>query len=173
MAGTQGAFRVQALPDAQGRWVITSQASQDSPPQERDGARLDGLISQVLASNRFVLDGVVVDASAARLTGTLQVGSKAEVAGTLRAGVLVASRVEVTTESLRTYELNGTLSNLDTVRKRFVVRGTTVSYARSDVVFDKGTAAQLSGYTGQLKVEGTLSADRTWVEAQRIRFSGN
>ena len=159
--------------DAQGRWVVSGQQTEDRAPQESAGAKLDGLVSQVLSSTRFVIDGVTVDASAARLSGTLQVGARVQVSGTLRAGVLLATEVEASTGTLRTYELNGTLSNLDSARRRFVLRGTTVSYARSDVVFDNGSAARLPGYTGSLKIEGMLSADRTWVEATRIRFNGN
>ena len=163
----------QASTDAQGRWVVSGQQAEDRAPQESAGAKLDGLVSQILSSTRFVANGVTVDSGAAKVSGSVQVGAKVEVSGTLRAGVLLATEVEASTGTLRTYELNGTLSNLDTARRRFVLRGTTVSYARSDVVFDKGTAARLVGYTGSLKIEGALSADRTWVEATRIRFNGN
>ena len=163
----------QSSTDEQGRWVVSGQQTDDRAPKDSAGAKLDGLVSQVLSSTRFVADGVTVDSSAAKLSGRLQVGAKVQVSGTLRAGVLWATEVEASTEKLRTFELNGTLSNLDTPRRRFVLRGTTVSYARSDVVFDKGTAARLVGYTGSLKVEGVLSADRTWVEATRIRFNSD
>ena len=166
-------LRLQPARDDQGRWVVSGESAPGGAPQDRDGARLDGLVSQVLSASRFVLDGVLVDSSAAQVSGSVAVGSKAEVSGTLRAGVLIASQVEAATEKPRTYELNGTLSNLDSLRRSFVIRGTSVSYARGDVVFDKGSAAQLAGYTGKLKVEGMLSADRTWVEATRVRFEGN
>ena len=159
--------------DAQGRWVVSGQQTEERAPKDSAGAKLDGLVSQVLSSTRFVADGVTVDSSAARVSGNVQVGAKVQVSGTLRAGVLLATEVEASTEKLRTYELNGSLSKLDTSRRRFVLRGTTVSYARSDVVFDNGTAARLAGYTGSLKVEGVLSVDRTAVEATRIRFNGN
>ena len=163
----------QTSTDAQGRWVVSGQQTEDRAPIDSAGAKLDGLVSQVLSGTRFVVDGVTVDSSAARLIGSVQVGAKVQVSGTLRAGVLLATQVEASTGKLRSYELNGTPSNLDSVNRRFVLRGTTVSYARSDVVFDKGTAARLAGYTGSLKVEGMLSADRTWVEATRIRLTGN
>ena len=51
-----------------------------------------------------------------------------------------------------------------------MVRGVTVSYARSDVVFKNGTAAQLVGYTGSIRVEGQFSADRTVLEATKVEF---
>ena len=163
-------LKLQADTDAKGRWVVSGQQAEPPAPQEREGAKLDGLVTQVLSTSRFVADGVTVDSSAAKLSGSVQVGAKVEVSGTLRAGVLWAAEVEASLGKLRTFELNGTLSQLDTVQRRFVLRGTTVSYARSGVVFDKGTAAGLLGYSGKLKVEGVLSADRTWVEATRIRF---
>ena len=127
-------------------------------------------VSQLLATSRFIVDGVTVDSSAARVSGSLAVGAQVEVSGALRAGVLVASEVQARSEQARSFELNGSPSGLDVLRKRFVLRGTTVSYARGDVVFDGGNAASLVGYTGELKVEGLLSADRTLVEATRIRF---
>ena len=159
--------------DAQGRWVVSGQQAEVHAPQDSAGAKLDALVSQVLSGTRFVADGVTVDSSAARLSGSVQVGARVQVSGSLSAGVLLATQVEASTGRLRSYELNGTPSNLDSVSRRFVLRGTTVSYARGDVVFDKGTAARLAGYTGSLKVEGMLSADRTWVEATRIRLTGN
>jgi hypothetical protein len=98
------------------------------------------------------------------------VGAEVEVSGTLRAGVLVASKVKASTDQSRTFELNGSPSALDSAARRFVLRGIAVSYGRSDLVFNNGTAAKLVGYTGTLKVEGVLSADRTLLEATSIRF---
>ena len=165
-------LKLQADTDAQGRWVVSGQQAGAAPPQDRDGARLDGRVSQLLPAGRFIVDGVTVDSSAARVSGSLAVGAQVEVSGALRAGVLVASEVQARSEQARSFELNGSPSGLDAVRKRFVLRGTTVSYARADVVFDGGNAASLVGYSGELKVEGQLSADRTLVEATRIRFKG-
>jgi hypothetical protein len=45
-----------------------------------------------------------------------------------------------------------------------------ISYGRSDLVLENGNAAKLVGYTGRLKGDGQLSADRTLLDAQRIRF---
>ena len=167
-------LKLQAGRDDQGRWVVSGQQAQDSPPQDRDGAKLDGLVTQLLSASRFVVDGVTVDSSTAKFSGSaVKAGAKVEISGSLRAGVLLASQVDVSTEKPRTFELNGTPAKLDTLLRRFVLRGTSVGYGRSDVVFDNGTAARLVGYTGSLKVEGMLSADGTLVEAQRIRFNGN
>ena len=67
--------------------------------------------------------------------------------------------------------LNGQLSSLDLAARRFVLRGTIVSYGGAEVLFSNGSAAKLSGYTGSLKVEGVLSADRALLLASRISFN--
>ncbi len=163
-------LKLQPDTDSTGRWVVSAQQASEHPPSDRAGARLDGLVSALLSATRFVVDGVTVDSQAAKVSGRLVLGARVEVSGTLVGGVLLATEVQAS--AAKTFELNGSLSNLDTAKRRFVLRGTTVSYARSDVVFDKGSAAQLVGYAGTLKVEGVLSADRTVLEATRIRFGG-
>ena len=163
-------LKLQAAPDGNGRWVVNGQQAGQAVPQERDGAGLDGLVTAVLSASRFVVDGVTVDSSAARVSGVVQVGAKVEVSGTLRGGVLQAREVEATAGKVKTFELNGSLASLDTANRRFVLRGTTVSYAAASVVFANGSAARLPGYAGKLKVRGVLSADRTLLEATRIQF---
>lgn len=159
-------------PGDDGRWTPSSaQRSDGSAPQDREGAELDGLVSALPAATRFVVNGVTVDASAATLSGSLRLGAKVEVSGALRAGVLVASRVEVSGDGAKPFELSGSITSLDRQAQTFVLRGSTVSYARSDLRFDGGSAAQLV-VNGQVKVEGVLSADRTRLEATRIQFGG-
>jgi endonuclease YncB( thermonuclease family) len=165
-------LNLQTAPDTSGRWVVSAQRAEDKTPSDREGARLDGLVSAVSSTTRFVVDGTTVDSSLAQVSGTVQVGAKVEVRGLLRAGVLLATEVQVkAAEAASQFELKGSASALDTSTRRFVLRGVTVSYARSDVVFKNGSAAQLVGYTGTLKVEGLLSADRTVLEATKVEFS--
>ncbi len=163
-------LKLQPATDSSGRWVVSGQRASDSTPQDRDGAGLDGVVSALLSGNRFVVDGVTVNASAAQFSGAVVVGSEVEVSGSLRAGVLVAAAVKVSGDQVKSFELEGSPSALDSTARRFVLRGTTVSYARSDLVFENGSAAKLVGYTGTLQVEGVLSADRTLLEATRIHF---
>ena len=171
-AGNLVRLNLQTAPDNSGRWVVSAQRAEDKPPSDREGARLDGLVSSIVSATRFVVNGTTVDTSAAQVSGTVRVGAKVEVRGALRAGVLLASEVQASAaEEARVFELKGSLSGLDTTARRFVVRGVTVSYARSDVVFKNGSAAQLVGYTGTLKVEGLLSTDRTVLEATKVEFS--
>jgi len=156
-------------PDASSTWTVDAQRNDDSAPQERDGAELDGLVTSVASASRFVVNGVTVDASGAQVSGSVQVGARVEVSGTLRSGVLVAARVTASGAETNAFELNGSIASLDTAGRSFVLRGVTVSYARSDLRFDQGSAALLA-VGRKLKVEGVLSADRTRLEATRIRF---
>ena len=168
--GAQVRLNVQPAPDGSGHWVVNNQRSDDAPPTDRDGAGLDGVVSELLAGSRFTVNGVTVDASAARITGTLQAGVRVQVRGTLRAGTLVASEVKVAAPEAMLFELRGTASQIDTVNRRLMLRGTPVSYGRADLVFQNGSAAQLAGYTGTLEVKGVLSADRTRLDATLITF---
>jgi hypothetical protein len=169
--GAQLRLSVQPQQDGNGRWVVSTQRSDERPPDDRERAGLEGVVSALASANRFVVGGVTVDGSAARIEGSLQVGARVEVRGSLRAGVLVATEVKAAASGeARSFELKGTPSQLDTVARRFVVRGTPVSYARAGLVFKNGDAAKLVGFAGTLEVKGTLSADRTVLEATEIEF---
>ncbi len=169
-SGDQVRLMLQPSTDSGGRWVVSTVKPDDAAPKDSAGAEINGVVSAVLEANRFVVNGVLVDASAAKLSGPVRVGSQVRVSGKLQSGVLLASSVQANSGSAKTFELSGTLSSLDTANRRFVVRGTAVGYARPDLQFSGGTAARLAGYTGKLKVEGLLSADRTVLDALRIKF---
>ena len=171
-ANSQVTLKLQsaAHDDAGGNWVVSGEKTTESPPQDRDGAEVDGVVSTVLSVSRFVVNGVTVDSSAARVSGTVLAGARVEASGTLRAGVLVANQIQASaTTASKTFELNGTLSSLDIVNRRFVLRATTVSYAGA--VFNNFNAAKLVGYTGKLKVKGMVSGDGTLLAASSIQFS--
>lgn len=168
-AGTIVQLKLQDTPDAGGRWVVRTQRAEDRLPDERDGAGLEGLVSAVVSASRFTVGGVTVDSSAARVDGTVQPGARVQVRGSLKAGVLLATRVQASApETVRGFELKGTPAQLDTVARRFVLRGITVSYAGAS--FEDGTAATLVGYTGTVEVQGRLSADRQVLEADTVEF---
>ena len=168
-AGTIVQLKLQSSTDTSGRWQVSTQRAEDKLPDQSDGAGVEGLVSAVASATRFTVNGVTVDSSAARVDGTVQVGARVQVRGALVAGVLVATRVQASApETVRGFELKGTPSALDTVARRFVLRGITVGYAGAS--FDGGTAATLVGYTGTLEVKGRLSADRQVLEATSISF---
>jgi hypothetical protein len=169
VAGATVQLTLQSMPDADGRWVVSTQRAEDTLPDEREGAGLEGLVSTVVSATRFTINGTTVDSSGAQVSGTVQPGARVEVRGSLKAGVLLATLVQASApETVRGFELKGTPSQLDTVARRFVLRGVTVGYAGAS--FQGGTAADLPGYTGTLEVKGQLSADRQVLEASSIEF---
>ncbi len=172
VVGAEVQLNLQTNPDSHGDWTVSSQRPGDSTPSDRDGAEFDGLVSAVLSGTRFVVNGVTVDTSAIGGNAGVKLGSSVEISGALRAGVLVASKLDVSNgrDRVKLFELSGSISGLNTSTRRFVLRGTTVSYARPDIVFNNFNAAKLSGYTGKLKVKGVLSADGTLLDATEIEF---
>lgn len=161
---------VQGAPDTSGRWVINGGRGDDKPPNDQSGAAIEGVIAAV-SGTRLVVAGATVETSTAVVQGSLVVGARVQASGQLVAGVLVASQVQVDSNSGKQFEVSGTLSGLDTVAKTFVVRGTVVSYAAPGVVFKNGTAANLVGYAGKIKANGALSSGGTILLATQIEFS--
>lgn len=138
-------------------------------------AHLRGLVSSFTSSSAFAVDGVTVDATQAAFpdgTAGLAAGVAVSVEGSLRNGVLVATKVELESrhgdDDSRKPELHGAISALDTTAQTFVLRGVTVSYAAVQTWRD-GSAQNLA--VGRaLEVKGTWSAGGTIVQASRIQF---
>jgi hypothetical protein len=168
-AGAIVQLKLQSAPDANGRWQVSTQRAEDRLPNQSDDAGLEGLVSAVVSATRFTVNGTTVDSSGARIDGTVRAGARVQVRGALVAGVLVATRVQASApETVRGFELKGTPGGLDTVARRFVLRGVTVDY--SGASFRNGSAATLVGYTGTVEVKGRLSADRQVLEATSVDF---
>ena len=167
--------------DGSGRWVVTAfgQALTALPDGRRGG--LQGVVSSAADATHFVVNGVSVDASGATVTpaGTaIAVQSRVEVHGTIVAGVLVATTVEVDASDDGQddhgghggdrFQIVGAILGLDTVHQTLTMRGpTTVSYATAS--FTSGTSADLA--VGKaIEVRGNLSTDGSQVIATRIKF---
>lgn len=168
---------VQGSTDDRGRWQVSNQQTQSGLPAT-SGAEfeLQGVVAGVSSASRFVVDGVTVDTTGISVSGSVQVGSRVEVHGTVSNGVLQASRVEVEDQAqTRLFELRGSVASLDTAAQTMVVtvngRNTTVSLARSDLVFERGTLADLAAGV-KLRVTGLLADDRKVLLATRIRVGG-
>ena len=164
------------LPTAPGGGVWLADRLQDGVHQieDRDEARVEGLISDFTSSTQFSVDGVRVDASQASVTGdpTLGLGIRVEVQGTASNGVLVAREVQTKSETdveSEGFELDGAISTIDTANKTFVLRDLTVDYS-GGVEFRDGTISDLA-VGKHVEVRGTLSADSTGLQAIRIRFT--
>jgi hypothetical protein len=159
-----------------GAWVATAVSNGSRAVQNHSDARVRGTVSAFTSATAFTVNGVVVDASSATIeNGPVTATSKVEVRGTTVDGVLVASRVKVYSASdatLRTVELHGLLSNLDTTAKTFTLRGLTVNYASVTTWDDGLNEASLSTLSSsqRIEVKGVLSADRRTLTAAKIEL---
>ncbi|MBK6471084.1 MAG: hypothetical protein IPF94_10175 [Betaproteobacteria bacterium] len=154
------------------RWVIRSFGTALRPLADADGVKIEGLISAYTSPAAFSVNGRAVDASGLVPGAGLGVGVRVEVEGSLRNGVLRATRVEIKSDDDvvgRGFELDGLITSVNAGGASFVLRGVTVNTGRPDLRYEDGTAAQIiSGR--RVEVRGVLSADRRSVDATRIRF---
>ena len=157
------------------RWVVQSFSTALPALPDADGVKVEGLISAFTSASVFSVGGRPVDASGASFpngTAGLSAGVRVEVEGLLRAGILRASKVAILSDDQvrdRGFELNGAISAVNPAQATIVLRGVTVSTARSGLRFENGTAANLVVGTS-VEVRGELAADRRTLEATRIKF---
>ena len=157
-----------------GIWVATGlRGGLRLPELTHRDAHVEGVISTFTSTSSFQINGLQVDASNATFpdgtTGIL-LGAKVEVEGVVTNGVLVASKVEIEDRRLvvRTLELRGEMSNLNTTAKTFALRGVTVWFGGT-VEYKNGLEATLANGK-RVEVKGVLSTDRTRLEARRVEF---
>lgn len=159
-------------PDGLGRWQVLAFGTGERRPPDADGARIKGIVTAFAGSGSFRVNGMPVDASGAEFPdGPAALGLRVEARGSVRAGVLVATRVSIEDderERQRGFQLRGTISAADAAARSFVVRDVTVSWA-SGVRFDNGGPSDLVPGRA-VEVRGHLSGDGTRLEAARIRF---
>jgi hypothetical protein len=136
---------------------------------DRERVEVEGRITAFVSASAFAVNGIPVDAMLATFpdgSNGLALGIKVEVAGSLRGGVLMASRVEIKGEGTQTVELEGRIQSVDSAAQRFVVRGVTVSWD-VNTRFDSSSPAELV-IGREVSVKGRLSADGTRVEATQV-----
>jgi hypothetical protein len=169
---TGAVVQVQVQSGGSGPLQLKSTPKAEDTPASGEGTELRGRITLLASATRFAVGNVTVDASTARVSGVPALGAELRVSGTMQSGVLLAREVRVEAVEgggTASFSLRGPVNSLDMTARRLVVRGTTVSYARSDLVVEKGTLAQLA-VGRQVRIDGVLSADRTVLEATRLRF---
>lgn len=154
--------------------VLSFSTATPALPEGRE-VDLRGLISSFTSATRFSVNGLPVDASAARFpdgSAGLAAGVRVEVDGTVVGGVVKATEVKIESddeEGGSGYELEGSITAIDTTARTFVLRSVIVSYGDGGVVFKDGTAADLK-VGARVKVKGALSSDGTQVVATEIEI---
>ena len=137
---------------------------------------IEGVVSgRTTGSARFKVAGIDVDASGASFSGgtlaALANGDRVEAKGTVKAGVLVATTVELKSDDDRDaqeFELHGTVTSFTSLA-RFVVRGVTVDASDAGVKFSDGTAANLR-LGSNVEIKGLLGTDGRTVVATEVKF---
>lgn len=171
-------LRVQPEPDSRGYWNVLSSSEAVRVPDDDTETEVEGRVSAFTSSSRFEVDGLPVDASAARFepsAAAVVAGARVEVEGTMQSGVLVATRVEVEDDDGGSsggggdeIEVSGAITSVDSTNRRFVVRNTTIEVDDA-TRFDDGSEADIA-VGREVEVRGALNADQTAVLAERIKF---
>jgi len=168
-------LRVRLVAGPFGGWVVEAFSTGVRTPDDRDEAELEGRITSFVSTTQFSVDGVPVDATAARFpdgSAGVRAGALVEVSGRLRSGVLIASEVSLEDEdddSDRGFELKGRIEAVNSGARTFSLRGNVVSWARSDLRLDGGTLADIT-VGREVEVKALLAGDRVSLEATRIEF---
>lgn len=140
-----------------------------------DGSAVDilGVVSQFTSATSFKLFGVPVDATNANVVNPegLKRGAVVQVKGSLAAGVLSATDVEVKQRGQKNVvQLQGTVEALDAQKKTFTLNGVKVSFGGNKVSFVGGALADLVD-GANVRVTGKQVAAGKVVKAQSIEFA--
>lgn len=156
-----------------GRWVATSvHTSQRNVPENAE-AELEGHVSGFVSSATFFVAGVPVDASGPDVMvrhgslADLADGVRVEVEGEMRAGVLVATKLDFKRGGDQEFELHGTVESVSLLTQTLVLRGITVTWDNS-TRFNAGNVQQLLPGAA-IEVKGT-PVDGVRLHAESIRF---
>jgi hypothetical protein len=165
---------VEIAPDGLGRFPVQRFGEAQRALPDADGASVKGFISQLDSQTSFRVDGRRVDASAAAITGgPLALGLRVEVIGGTRAGVVIASRVEVRSDQFerdRGFDIRGEIESVAGDRRSLVLRGLTIGLTRADLRFDNGSAAELAAGRS-IEVRAVVAPGNGAVlDAVRLKF---
>lgn len=158
-----------------GAWVATEVKVEDYSDEldDEDEAEIEGTVTAFTSPTAFSVNGIPVDAS--QTPTSLALGVRVEVKGSIRNGVVIASEIEIEDEDeldAQEFEFHGSVSELDTVAKTFVIRDYTVRYddsaKTSATQFDLGGATWANGLFVEVKAvidnSGQLLATRIEVD---------
>ena len=179
VAGQITRFQLATTPNGSGQWVVSAQSQGTRTPADDSEVEIESVISAYTSNADFTVNGLKVDASAARIEpagAVLAAGLRVEVEGAMMAGVLVADKLEVKGSGDdggdddgggQEIEISGRITAVDTTARTFVVREQTVSYATA--TFEAGVEADLKVDT-KVEVKGQLSEDGTVVVASLVHI---
>ncbi|MDE2606646.1 MAG: hypothetical protein KGL68_12075 [Burkholderiales bacterium] len=159
-----------ATPAAGSAWAATAVQLVSAPfpaldTRDDDGAELHGTITSFTSPSRFSVNGIVVDASQAQVTGTPALGADVEVQGHVSAGVIVASSVKTQSEAAlqaQPFEFIGPVSALDTTARTFSLKGQAFRYTGSTSI---SATPWTTGATPTVQVEASL-VDGEWIATE-------
>jgi Domain of unknown function (DUF5666) len=162
-------------PDANGRWVAQAFGTALRAPPDQPETEFKGLITAFASAQSFSVNGLPVNASSASFpdgVSGLRLGARVEISGRSVAGVLIADKVSIESESKikeRGFEFKGPITALDTTAQTITVRNQVISTARSDLRFDNGVRSDLK-LNRDVEVKAQLATSGTRLEATRIVF---
>jgi Domain of unknown function (DUF5666) len=154
-----------------GKWVATRVRRGVRNIDGVPDARIRGFVNAFTSATQFQVNGIAIDASGARVEGTVREGALVEVRGNVANGTLIASRVKVIDrlgDEIKRFELHGTVSALDTTAQTFMLREVKVNYSRV-AEWKDGSAATLADGKA-VEVKGLWAEDRSVMFAAVIEF---
>lgn len=154
-----------------GAWVALSVRRGVRRPDGFADARLRGFVESFVSATQFQVNGISVEASGARVEGTVREGALVEVRGRVDAGTLVASRVKVIDrlgDEIKRFELHGTVGALDTEAQTFMLREIRIDYSRV-LEWKDGSASDLANGKA-VEVKGLWAEDRSAMLAVVVEF---
>ncbi len=165
-------LRVEAVP-RNGLWVVTKADVKDKRLPDREQAEVEGLVTAYTSAASFQVDGVVVDASRATVSGpAVALGLRVEVKGSSVGGVLQATSISVRKSDAgdnEPFDLRDKITSVNVAAQTLVLRGVTVFFGAPNVDFKDGTVADLKP-DANVRVRGTLDTNGQRVVASRIQF---
>lgn len=155
-----------------GLWEVDALGTAPRTTLADGEAKIEGDIAAMLTATRFVVDGITIDASSARLNGTPGVGKRVEAEGRASGGVLVAKEVEVDDDSTtddEAIEITALITDFDPLTLRFRLRNQLVDASRPGITYESGSAANLANGR-KVELKGYFDAASGAVIARKIHF---
>jgi len=141
---------------------------------DRNYVSMSGRITAWHSASNFDLDGIPVNAGNATFLSSASnviLGARVIVNGASRGGVLIATDVTALNDENAqnsTFELHGTITALNSVANYITVHGMKVYYT-GQTTYQGGSATNLT-IGASVKVTGTISADKSSLDAQTISY---